>query len=100
MLLLPVLRASLLCMPACIAWHHPLYRTVLRPLVPPGTSGPTLDLPFWLEVGITTLLLVLYYYSLVLVRAACGSAPAYKSSTWGQQGTGRCEWLRTNEGRF
>ena len=35
--------ACLLCMPACIAWHHPLYRTVLRPLVPPGTSGLTLD---------------------------------------------------------
>ena len=35
--------ACLLCMPACIAWHHPLYRTVLRPIVPPGTSGPTLD---------------------------------------------------------
>ena len=34
--------ACLLCMPACIAWHHPLYRTVLRPLVPPGTSGLTL----------------------------------------------------------
>ena len=35
--------ACLMCMPACIAWHRPLYRTVLRPLVPPGTSGPTLD---------------------------------------------------------
>ena len=42
--LLPVVRtACLLCMPACIAWHQPLYRTVLRPLVPLGTSGPTLN---------------------------------------------------------
>ena len=33
MSLLPLLR-----MPAIVAWHHPLYRTVLRPLVPPGTT--------------------------------------------------------------
>ena len=58
MRLLPVRHACcacLLCMPACIAWHHPLYKTVLRPLVPPGTRGPTLDSPLCLEVGNTSL---------------------------------------------
>lgn len=41
---------------ACLpAWHGTTFCTE-RPLVPPGTSGPTLDWPFWLEVGKTPLL--------------------------------------------
>ncbi len=34
---------------------HRMSISCQRPLVPPGTSGPTLDWPFWLEVGNTSL---------------------------------------------
>ena len=38
---LAVLRACCACLLAYHAWRHPLYQTVLRPLVPPGTTTTT-----------------------------------------------------------
>ena len=39
----------------CIAWHRLLYKTFLRLLVPPSTSGPTLTRQLnclnWFDVG-------------------------------------------------